>query len=119
LNAMPVWADALLIQQFYDCCTAHNKQMTTGVRWHVDHIVPLQSPLVCGLHTHDNLRVVTGSANLSKSNRYWPDMWEEPDSSRPSADSPERRNHRISHSIGTPQFPGRREPRLTRIDINV
>jgi hypothetical protein len=75
LHAMPAWADEFLIQQFYDRCTKRNKLLTNGVRWHVDHIVPLQSTLVCGLHTHHNLRVVRVASNLSKGNRYWPDMW--------------------------------------------
>ena len=29
---------------------------TTGQRWEVDHIVPIKSKLVCGLHCASNLR---------------------------------------------------------------
>ena len=40
----------------------------------VDHIVPINHPLVCGLHTEDNLQIVTANYNHFKSNYFWPDM---------------------------------------------
>jgi hypothetical protein len=42
----------------------------TGVPHDVDHIYPIVSHVVCGLHVHFNMRVVPASENRSKSNRF-------------------------------------------------
>lgn len=71
VQAVPMWADFDKIAQIY----ALAQQMRElGCEVHVDHIVPLQSDTVCGLHVHDNLRVMLAFDNASKSNRHWPDM---------------------------------------------
>lgn len=72
LRAIPGWADLDVIKQVY--VEARLLSKSTGESWHVDHIVPLQSPLVCGLHVQQNLCVMNWRENIVKGNRVWPDM---------------------------------------------
>ncbi len=74
LKATPAWANHFFIEEIYDLAYRRNKCLSGGVRWQVDHIVPLQSKKVCGLHVEHNLRVIPAKDNLLKSNKYWPDM---------------------------------------------
>ena len=41
-----------------------------GIKYEVDHVVPLQGKLVSGLHTPDNLAIIKSSINRSKGNRH-------------------------------------------------
>lgn len=72
VRATPAWADQKEILAFYEL--AAKLAAETGVPHNVDHVVPLQSRLVCGLHTPANLQVLPKAVNQSKSNRWWPDM---------------------------------------------
>lgn len=68
----PQWADHDAIRAMYQ--KAQQQTLTTGVRHHVDHIVPLRSKIVSGLHVHHNLQVLPEKDNMKKGNRHWPGM---------------------------------------------
>jgi hypothetical protein len=73
LQASVAWADKDKMAVFYEA--AQRLTELTGTVYHVDHIVPLVSDKVCGLHNEFNLQVLPGVENLRKHNRHWPDMW--------------------------------------------
>ena len=72
VRATPMWANEFFISEAYHLAALRTK--VTGFPWHVDHIVPLMSKIVCGLHVENNLQVIPGHVNASKSNRHWPEM---------------------------------------------
>ena len=72
-RATPAWADHAAIRAVYDAAVV--LELTTGEKYHVDHMVPLKSKMVSGLHNQYNLQVIPRWDNLSKGNRHWPDMW--------------------------------------------
>ena len=60
LKATPAWADLKKIEEIYlNCPPGHQ----------VDHYFPLQSPIMCGLHTELNLQYLPAKENISKGNR--------------------------------------------------
>ena len=69
-RATPAWVDKPALEKVYEDCHAQTK--ATGVLHHVDHIVPLKNPCVCGLHVPWNLQLLTASENSSKRNRFNP-----------------------------------------------
>ena len=68
LRATPSWANLELIEKIYE--QSRKMSIEQGVEYHVDHIVPLVSKLVCGLHCEANLQILV----ISKNNRFWCDM---------------------------------------------
>lgn len=70
--AVPSWINRFFVSEIYSL--ARFRSAVTGIAWNVDHIVPLQSKTVCGLHWEGNLRVIPAAENRTKSNLSWPGM---------------------------------------------
>jgi hypothetical protein len=66
-QATPPWADKDEIRAVYEECQMLND--ITGIQHNVDHIVPITSDVVCGLHVACNLRVIPAEENRSKGNK--------------------------------------------------
>jgi hypothetical protein len=71
-NAIPKWADMKKIRYIYK--ESRRLSLETGIQHHVDHIVPITSDIVCGLHCEANLQILTFNENVKKGNHYWEDM---------------------------------------------
>ncbi len=73
-QATPPWFDADMraeVREMYR--VAYRLSKMTGRRHHVDHIYPLRSDSVCGLHVPWNLQVLPWEENAVKSNAVPPD----------------------------------------------
>lgn len=69
-QATPTWADRDLIADLYTLARVYREE--TPVFAHVDHVVPLRSKIVCGLHSQHNLTCLPHDENIRKGNRVWP-----------------------------------------------
>lgn len=67
IKACPIWSDIEKIKLIYKEREYISKN--TGIEHHVDHIIPIQGELVCGLHVPRNLRIIPAKENMSKSNK--------------------------------------------------
>lgn len=71
LQRVPPWfgeLDELAFKEAHDL--ARLREKATGLKWQVDHIVPLRGEKVSGLHVCSNVQVITASANASKKNKF-------------------------------------------------
>lgn len=68
-RATPLWADHQQIEAVY---TEAWCRRFFGEDAEVDHYYPFQGKTVCGLHVHQNLRIMSGSGNREKRN-FHPD----------------------------------------------
>lgn len=67
-RATPPWANKSLIKEIYD--RAHQLTVETGEMHEVDHVIPLQGKLICGLHVETNLKILTFIDNRTKGNKW-------------------------------------------------
>jgi hypothetical protein len=58
---MPLWANETKIKDIY---------LKRPIGYHVDHIIPLQGKLVCGLHVENNLQYLPAKENMAKHNFF-------------------------------------------------
>ena len=76
VRAIPKWfgeLDEFIFAEAARLCGI--RFIATNIKWHVDHMVPITSKKVCGLHVGCNVQVIPARINIAKSNKYWPDMW--------------------------------------------
>jgi len=70
--AWPEWiADDKRFSEIYKLRELMNKEAGESI-YAVDHIVPICSDIVCGLHVPWNLEIITVKTNNLKSNKWWP-----------------------------------------------
>lgn len=72
LSATPPWLSSSMKMQFRKIyATANAMSKRDGIKYHVDHIVPLKNKYVCGLHVPWNLQIITATENCTKRNKLF------------------------------------------------
>jgi len=67
LQATPPWAELDKIKVLYE--KAKWLESVTGLKYHVDHVIPLRGEKVSGLHCWNNLQLLEEKENVKKSNK--------------------------------------------------
>ena len=67
-QAMPAWVDNKELIPIYE--QARRLSDIIGIKYAVDHIVPITHDLVCGLHVPWNLQIIPAWQNSVKSNKF-------------------------------------------------
>ena len=66
INCFPAWANRDTIRKIYEEAVLLSDK--TGMKYEVDHIIPLKGEFVCGLHVESNLQILDKLTNIKKSN---------------------------------------------------
>lgn len=70
MQAIPGWFgefDEFVISEAAMLCAL--RESATGLRWHIDHLIPLQARTASGLHCAGNIQVIPAITNIRKRNR--------------------------------------------------
>lgn len=71
IQRTPHWLtnkDYHAIRTLYETAAALTK--ATGIKHHIDHIIPLQGKTISGLHCPTNLQILTATENQIKNNKF-------------------------------------------------
>jgi hypothetical protein len=67
IQRTPKWIADFDIGLWYEVAEVLSR---SGIRFHVDHIIPLQGKTVSGFHVENNLQVIPAHENIFKNNRW-------------------------------------------------
>lgn len=71
LQATPKWVDSTELKKIQSVyLEAKNLSVSTGEKYHVDHVIPLKGRKVCGLHVYANLKAIPAKINVRKVNTF-------------------------------------------------
>lgn len=74
-SATPKWVRSHFAEEIKYLVTLRDDAcLLTGEKYHLDHIVPINHPDVCGLNVPWNLQVISAEDNIKKSN-YFKSSW--------------------------------------------
>lgn len=68
-NATPIWADTEMTKKIYKLRDRLNN-LAGYIKYHVDHIIPLNAKIASGLHVYNNLKIELATVNMSKRNTF-------------------------------------------------
>jgi hypothetical protein len=68
-NATPIWSNIEMTKRIYKLRDRLNT-LAGYIKYHVDHVIPLNAKLASGLHVHENLKIELASVNMSKRNTF-------------------------------------------------
>jgi len=68
IKATPAWENLTSMGLMYSIAVRVSNE--TGIGHHVDHIIPLNNKLVCGLRVGSNPQLLTAANNINKGNKH-------------------------------------------------